>query len=216
MIACAAGAFRALPLTRGCSSVRAPDPCALRGCPEEARTGIAAVPLRLADQEGQMPSVEIRRSALIQSSAARTFDLIEAAEYYPAFLPWCADAVILARDESVVVARLTVNYHGLRFDLTTRNPKKRPHWMAIHLDRGPFRRFEGEWRLTELAAEACKIEFLLRYEFDSALVGRLAGGVFDGIANTLVDAFARRAEQAPGRAEPHHADQVDPTRGEPS
>ena len=163
-----------------------------------------------------MPSVEIRRSALIQSSAARTFDLIEAAEHYPAFLPWCADAVILARDESFVAARLTVDYHGLRFDLTTRNPKQRPHWMAVRLDRGPFRRFEGEWRLTELAAEACKIEFLLRYEFDSALVGRLAGGVFDGIANTLVDAFARRAESAPGPEEPRRADQADPTSGQTS
>jgi len=163
-----------------------------------------------------MPSVETRRSALIQSSAARTFDLIEAAEDYPEFLPWCANAVIITRDENVVVAKLTVDYHGLRFDLTTRNPKKRPHWMAIHLDRGPFRRFEGEWRLTELAAEACKIEFLLRYEFDNALVGRLAGGVFDGIAHTLVDAFARRAESVPGPAEPHHSDQTGPLPGKTS
>jgi len=212
MIPCAAGALRASPLARGHSSVRAPTAVARR--PDEACAGIAAEASRHADQEGQMPPVEIRRSALIQSSAACTFDLIEAAEHYPAFLPWCANAVILARDESLVAARLTVNYHGLRFDLTTRNPKKRPHWMAVHLDRGPFRRFEGEWRLTELAAEACKIEFLLRYEFDSALVGRLAGGVFDGIANTLVDAFARRAESTPGQ--PRRADRAGPPPGNPS
>jgi ribosome-associated toxin RatA of RatAB toxin-antitoxin module len=145
--------------------------------------------------------LEIRRSALIGHSAASTFDLIEAAEHYPAFLPWCANAVILARDASVVAARITINYHGLRFDLTTRNPKRRPHWMGIHLERGPFRRFEGEWQVVELAAEACKIEFTLRYQFDNALVGRLAGGVFDGIANTLVDAFAHRAEHPLGRQE---------------
>ena len=141
--------------------------------------------------------MEIRRSALIGRPAASTFDMIEAAEQYPEFLPWCADAVILARDASVVVARLTLNYHGLHFDLTTRNPKRRPHWMAIHLERGPFRRFEGEWRVVELAADACKIEFTLHYEFDNALVGKLAGRVFDGIADKLVDAFAQRAEQAP-------------------
>ena len=140
-----------------------------------------------------MPAVEIRRSALIGRSAADTFDLIEAAEHYPSFLPWCADAVILARDDGFVAARLAVNYRGLKFDLTTRNPKVRPRWMAIHLAQGPFRRFEGEWRVDALADEACRIEFMLRYEFDSALVGRLAGGVFEGIANTLVDAFARRA-----------------------
>jgi ribosome-associated toxin RatA of RatAB toxin-antitoxin module len=145
----------------------------------------------------ELAPVEVRRSALIASSAASTFDLIEAAEHYPSFLPWCTNAVILARDDSVVSARLTINYHGLRFDLTTRNPKRPPHWMAVHLERGPFRRFEGEWRVVELAAEACKIEFTLRYEFDHAFVGRLAGGVFDGIANTMVDAFAQRAATAP-------------------
>ena len=144
--------------------------------------------------------MEIRRSALIAHSAADTFDLIEAAEHYPAFLPWCAGAVILERDATVVVARISIAYHGLRFDLTTRNPKRRPDWMAIHLERGPFRRFEGEWGVTSLAAEACKIELTMRYEFDSALVGRLAGTVFDGIADTLVDAFARRAEALPGSA----------------
>ena len=145
--------------------------------------------------------MEIHRSALIGHSAASMFDLIEAAEHYPAFLPWCADAIIVARDTSVVVARITVNYHGLHFDLTTRNPKRRPHWMAIHLERGPFRHFSGEWRLVELAPEACKVEFSLRYEFESAIVDKLAGSVFDGIASTMIDAFAHRAEHTLGRAE---------------
>ena len=112
------------------------------------------------------PTVEIRRSALIGRPAASTFDLIEAAEHYPDFLPWCTDAVILARDVNVVVARLTLNYHGLHFDLTTRNLKRRPHSMAIRLERGPFRRFEGEWQVVALSAEACKIEFTLRYVVD--------------------------------------------------
>jgi ribosome-associated toxin RatA of RatAB toxin-antitoxin module len=158
--------------------------------------------------------LEIQRSALIARSAAHTFDLIEAAEHYPAFLPWCANAVILARDETIVSARLTINYHGLHIDLTTRNPKRRPYWMAIHLERGPFRRFEGEWRVLELAAEACKIEFTLRYEFDNALVGRLAGGVFDRIANTMVDAFAHRAQDARVREEGSADRPSSPTPGE--
>jgi ribosome-associated toxin RatA of RatAB toxin-antitoxin module len=143
--------------------------------------------------------MEIRRSALIGYPAAETFDLIEAAEHYPAFLPWCASAVILERDAAVVSARISVAYRGLAFDLTTRNPKRRPEWMAIHLEQGPFRRFEGEWNVLGLGERACKIELALRYEFDNALVGRLARGVFDGIADRLVDAFARRADAELGR-----------------
>jgi ribosome-associated toxin RatA of RatAB toxin-antitoxin module len=145
--------------------------------------------------------VEIRRTALIGHPATETFDLIEAAEHYPEFLPWCASATILARDETLVAARLTVDYRGLKFGLTTRNPKRRPHWMAIQLEEGPFRRFEGEWSLAELGADACKIEFMLRYEFDSALVGKLADSVFGRIADTMIDAFANRAEDVLGRRE---------------
>ena len=141
---------------------------------------------------------EIRKSALVAYSAERIFDLIEAAEHYPAFLPWCAAATILGRDEETVSARITIDYHGIRFNFATRNPKRRPESMAIHLEHGPFRHFEGKWHLARLADDACRIDFTLRYEFGSALTARLAGPVFDRIANSLVDAFVARADQVYG------------------
>jgi ribosome-associated toxin RatA of RatAB toxin-antitoxin module len=147
----------------------------------------------------------VRKSALVEHSAENMFDLIEAAEDYPAFLPWCASANILSRDDAIVAAEITVDFHGVRFQLTTRNPKRRPEFMAIVLERGPFRKFEGEWRLTPLAPSACKIEFGLQYEFDSALMSRIAGTVFDRITNTLVDAYVARARDVYGlpAAPPH-------------
>ncbi len=141
--------------------------------------------------------MDLRKAALVGHSAERMFDLIEAAEDYPAFLPWCAGATILERDASIVVATIEVAYRGIAFKFTTRTPKRRPEWMAVTLDRGPFRRFEGEWRLTPLAADACKIEFLFRYEFDAALMRKLASPIFDSIANTFVDAFVARADSLP-------------------
>jgi ribosome-associated toxin RatA of RatAB toxin-antitoxin module len=144
--------------------------------------------------------MNVRRSALVPHPVERMFDLIEAAEDYPAFLPWCAGATILSRDETLVTAELTFAFHGVRFQLATRNPKRRPDYMAIRLERGPFRRFEGEWRLTALSAEACKIEFVLQYEFDTPLLGMLAGSVFNRITSTLVDAFVERAESVHGSA----------------
>ena len=156
--------------------------------------------------------MEVRKSALVAHSAEDMFDLIEAAEQYPRFLPWCAGATILARDDSVVAARITVDWHGVRFAMTTRNPKRRPGWMAIVLEEGPFRRFEGEWNLTPLARSACKVEFALHYEFDHALTRSLAGRVFDRIAGTFVDAFVARADTAGAQARsgvPHDAREDD-------
>src|SRR5436190_19295835 len=139
-------------------------------------------------------NVNVQRSALIGRSAGDTFDLIEQAENYPAFLPWCAGAVILERTDDVVAARITFRHRGLEFEMTTRNPKRRPAWLAVRLQRGPFRRFEGEWRLTELAPDACKIEFELNYEFAGGVFDKVTCGVAQRIADQIVHAFARRAD----------------------
>jgi len=139
-------------------------------------------------------AMEVHKSTLVEHSAPSMFDLIEAVEHYPAFLPWCAGATVLARDDSVVVANVRVDFHGLRMSFTTRNPKQRPERMGITLQQGPFRRFEGLWRLTPLAPAACKIEFALSYEFEGAFARTLAGPVFARIADALIDAFVARAD----------------------
>lgn len=152
----------------------------------------------------------VRRSALVLRSATHLFDVIEAAEHYPRFLPWCVGAVIVSRDDNLVSADLRVAWGGLNFEMRTRNPKRRPEHMAIHLERGPFRRFEGEWRLAALTPDACKVEFMLDYEFDSAFMTRAAGPVFNRIADTLVDAFVEHAQATPQAAPPSAPEQPPP------
>ena len=65
-------------------------------------------------------------------------------------------------------------------------------------------------------SNACKIEFTLRYEFDSALVGKLADGVFARIADTMIDAFANRAEAVLGPVGGHDDPPTGPEPGDPS
>ena len=146
--------------------------------------------------------MEIRRSALVEHSAARMFQLIEAAEHYPEFLPWCVQAVILERDEHIVAARISVGYRNVALTLSTRNRKEFPTWMSIQIEQGPFRRFEGEWRLRELAAQACKIEFNLHYEFDNSAIAAIAAPAMERIATRLVDAFVMRADALAQSAPP--------------
>jgi ribosome-associated toxin RatA of RatAB toxin-antitoxin module len=143
--------------------------------------------------------MDVRKTVLVGHSAERMFDLIEACEHYPDFLPWCSGATVVARDEATVVADISVNYHGVRFDFRTRNPKTRPTAMTIHLERGPFRHFYGVWELTPLAADGCRINFALRYDFHSTAMARIARPVFDRIASTLVDRFVGRADQVHAR-----------------
>ncbi len=139
--------------------------------------------------------MQVSRSLLMPYPAEEMFDLIEQAEHYPQFIPWCTNALILERTDELVAARLTMRVAGLSLTLQTRNPKRRPHWLALRMERGPLRRFEGEWRLTSLNAHACRIEFTLNYEFADRLTERVAGPVFARMADTMVDAYVARAER---------------------
>ena len=75
---------------------------------------------------------------------------------------------------------------------------------CIELVDGPFSKLEGTWHFIPLQspgegdAQACKIEFDLEYAFSSRTLEMLVGPVFDRIANTLVDAFVKRAGQVYG------------------
>jgi ribosome-associated toxin RatA of RatAB toxin-antitoxin module len=143
--------------------------------------------------------MEVRRLLLVAHPAERMYDLIEGAEHYPAFLPWCSAATILERSDHIVAARITVEVRGATFHFVTRNRKRRPLWMGISLEQGPFRQFEGEWNLTPFGDEGCRIDFALRYDFENLLLRKVAGAVFERITTTLVDAFVARADELGNR-----------------
>jgi ribosome-associated toxin RatA of RatAB toxin-antitoxin module len=65
----------------------------------------------------------------------------------------------------------------------------------MHLVSGPFRKFEGRWRFVALAPDACRIEFSLQYEFSGRVLGKVLSPLFDGMADSMVEAFVRRAAQ---------------------
>lgn len=140
----------------------------------------------------------VERSVLIAHSARRMFDLVDAVERYPEFLPWCSQTRVDFRDELKTVATLHINYLSVKSHFTTENAKEYPTSMMIRLVDGPFRRLEGFWRFVPLADDACKIEFRLSYEFSSKVFEKIIGPVFGQIVNTFVDAFVRRAETVYG------------------
>jgi len=135
---------------------------------------------------------------LVGHSAREMFELVDAVEAYPQFLPWCSGTNVTYRDESRTRATIHVNYHGVRQSFTTDNTKEPPEKMTVRLVEGPFHILDGEWRFKALAERACKVEFRLHYEFSSRILEKLVGPVFSYIANTMVDAFVKRAEKLYG------------------
>jgi ribosome-associated toxin RatA of RatAB toxin-antitoxin module len=137
---------------------------------------------------------QVTKSVLVAQPAPRMFALVDAVEQYPEFLPWCGGSECNYRDDQVTRATLHINYRGIRQSFSTENHKTAPSLMTIKLIEGPFRTLEGSWRFIDLAGKGCKVELSLHYEFTSRLLEKLIGPVFGYIANTMVDAFVKRAD----------------------
>lgn len=142
--------------------------------------------------------IEVRKQVLVLYTPAEMFELVDRVEDYPRFLPWCGHTALHERDASITEATLTIDYHGIRQQFTTRNRKEAPLTMHIGLKHGPFKHMQGHWRFTPLGTEGSRIEFALDYEFSNALFDRILSPVFGHIAGNLVDAFVVRAEQVYG------------------
>lgn len=138
---------------------------------------------------------EVTRSVIVGYTPRQMFDLVDAVERYPEFLPWCGGTSIKHRDETTTRATILINYRGIKHSFTTENTKQAPHEMVIRLVEGPFRALDGHWRFIQLADRGCKIEFRLHYEFSSKLLEKLVGPVFNYIASSFVEAFVKRAAQ---------------------
>jgi ribosome-associated toxin RatA of RatAB toxin-antitoxin module len=137
----------------------------------------------------------IARSAIVEHSAAEMYALVEDIEAYPGFLPWCLAAVVHERRAGTTRATLTAGLAGLQQSFTTLNENRPGEAIDLRLVEGPFRHFGAQWRFVPLSPQACRIEFSLQYEFSRRTLGRLLTPLFDGIADSMVDAFVRRAAQ---------------------
>jgi len=131
-------------------------------------------------------------------SARQMFDLVNDVESYPEFLPWCSSTALISRTENKVCAELEVSRMGVRQKFSTCNQMVPGEHMDIELVEGPFKHLVGRWEFKSLREDACKVELELDFDFSGKLINAAFGTVFHQVANTLVDAFCKRADEVHG------------------
>ena len=142
---------------------------------------------------------EVSKTVIVTYLPEQMFLLVDDVERYAEFLPWCTGAAVLSREANVLRATLNVGFRGVKQSFSTENHNAPPHEITMKLIDGPFRALDGRWRFNDLGGKGCKIEFSLTWAFSSRLLGALVGPVFSHIADTMVEAFVKRAERLYGR-----------------
>jgi ribosome-associated toxin RatA of RatAB toxin-antitoxin module len=145
----------------------------------------------------------VEKSALVPFSAAAMFALVSDMERYPEFLPWCSGSRLLSRSGEELCGEIEVSRLGVTQRFSTCNRLHPPNRMELRLREGPFHRLEGAWEFTPLREDACKVALRLEFEFSGRLIDKAFGAVFSQIANSLVDAFCKRAYEVYGGGRAH-------------
>jgi len=141
----------------------------------------------------------IHRKCQVPYSADKMYALVNHIEQYQQFLPWCKSSKVLSRTEDEVRATLVLAAGGLHKSFTTCNRLQHNKMIEITLVHGPFHQLEGFWLFHDEGPRSCTIQFDLEFEFSSKIISMAFAPVFHQVANTLVDAFAKRAQTLYGK-----------------
>jgi ribosome-associated toxin RatA of RatAB toxin-antitoxin module len=142
-----------------------------------------------------MPVIE--RSALLPYPADKLYELINDINAYPKYLKGCVGAEVLRQDDQVVEARLDLKKGGIQQSFTTRNHLS-PGKIDMELVNGPFDSFAGQWLVMALNESACKVSLTLSFTLSNKIVAVTAKTLFNPVADHLVDAIVKRANELYG------------------
>jgi len=142
---------------------------------------------------------EVRKHKKLPYPAKDIYDLVMDIEKYPEFLPWCKNAKIT---ETISVdnlhADLLINFKGFlkkyrsNVDHRLENGTYKIDVTAIS---GPFKKLHNHWKITEIDDKSCDVEFYIDFEFDSKILTKLIGVIFERANEKVMGAFEERAKE---------------------
>lgn len=140
----------------------------------------------------------IQRSAIVPHIPEEMYQLVNNIEDYPNFIPWCQATEVHSRNEDEIRATLAFEGGGFRKSFTTCNRLQKNKMIEMRLINGPFKHLEGFWRFEPQGDNECIVKLDLEFELTNKFFGMAFGAVFNQVANSLVEAFSKRAEEVYG------------------
>ncbi len=136
-------------------------------------------------------------------SAKEIFHIVKDIESYPQFIPWISGAKIVSEKDGVLEARLDVRFKAIKTHYVSRvemleDEEKGVYEVNVTLVRGPFKKMINQWRLTQVEG-GCSIFFFVDFVFNSLLLEKAMGLVFQKAVKDMTGCFEKRAVEHYGK-----------------
>jgi coenzyme Q-binding protein COQ10 len=132
--------------------------------------------------------------------AEQMFALAADIESYPAFIPACRRARILARDGDVWLVDNHFGAGPIDAGFHTRAELTAPTLLVISSEEAPFRHFRLEWRFEPLAGGGCRVVAAYDLALRSPLLHSLARMAMPEGSRKIIRRFQERAASLYGGA----------------
>jgi coenzyme Q-binding protein COQ10 len=122
------------------------------------------------------------------------FDLVSDVEKYPKFLPWCIGVRLKKRTSEQITAEMMIGYKMFREKFSCRVELKSHNRIDVVYEDGPFKYLNNHWIFIDEEDGTCTVDFFVDFEFNSPLLQKLIGVVFNEAVKIMVLAFEKRAD----------------------
>ena len=126
-------------------------------------------------------------------STKRMFNLVSDVEKYPEFLPWCVGVRLKQKTTKQINADMMIGYKMFREKFSCRVELTYPDRIDVVYEDGPFKYLNNHWIFVEEDDGTCTVDFFIDFEFNSRLLQKVIGVVFNEAVKIMVHAFEKRA-----------------------
>ena len=132
------------------------------------------------------------RSFTIKKPINEVFYLLSDIEQYQNFLPFCKSSEIIEIKNDYIIAKLTLDFFGIKNYFITKNIYKRNESIIMHMQDGPFKSFLAVWKFENITDQSTQLGFKMDYELSNPLLEFAFKKNLNSVSNLIVNAFKEK------------------------
>ena len=132
------------------------------------------------------------RSFTIKKPIKEVFCLLSDIDQYQNFLPFCKSSEIIEIKNDYIIAKLTLDFFGIKNSFVTKNIIKKNEAIIMDLLDGPFKSFHAVWLFDSSVNESTQLDFKMDYELNNPLLEFAFKKNLNSVSNLIVNAFKEK------------------------